>query len=111
MVTESTTWFQDVVLTLALMVVCAVLVHISRVESCVHDFQWPSCRYAFNKFRDTKPGLSKQDWMHWVIIFPRDIVNCNFVGLGNVGCSSSYCYSWIPHDSRGCSKVFVCVAL
>ena len=25
-------------------------------------------------------------------------MKCNFVGLGNVGCSGSYCYSWIPHD-------------
>ncbi|CAE7224237.1 unnamed protein product, partial [Symbiodinium natans] len=55
-------------------------------------YGWP--RYAFK----SRPELVKSNWQHWVVIFPRDIVNCNFVGLGNVGCSSSYCYSWIPHD-------------
>ena len=25
-------------------------------------------------------------------------MNCNFIGMGNVGCSSAYCYVWIPHD-------------
>eukprot|EP00928_Gymnodinium_smaydae_P043063 TRINITY_DN28938_c0_g2_i2.p1 TRINITY_DN28938_c0_g2~~TRINITY_DN28938_c0_g2_i2.p1 ORF type:complete len:646 (+),score=79.93 TRINITY_DN28938_c0_g2_i2:129-2066(+) len=52
-------------------------------------YGWP--RYAFNKY-----GISKQDWQHWVVVFPSDIVACKFVGMGNVGCSASYCYSWIP---------------
>ncbi|CAJ1440022.1 unnamed protein product [Effrenium voratum] len=59
-------------------------------------YGWP--RYAFNLFAQTKPGFSRSNWQHWILIFPRDVINCNFIGLGNVGCSSSYCYSWIPTD-------------
>lgn len=59
------------------------------------NYGWP--QYAFNKLAATV-GFVKSTWQHHVLIWPSGSgeMGCNFVGMGNIGCSSSYCYSWIP---------------
>jgi len=58
-------------------------------------YGWPE--YALNWLTVNKSGFDRNKWQHKIVIFDTSVgVNCNFVGMGNVGCTSSYCYTWIP---------------
>ena len=58
-------------------------------------YGWPE--YGRNYLEANVPGFTWTAWQHKVIVFEKDSgVNCGFVGLGQTGCSSNQCYSWIP---------------
>mmetsp|Transcript_25905 Transcript_25905/g.52789 ORF Transcript_25905/g.52789 Transcript_25905/m.52789 type:complete len:775 (-) Transcript_25905:189-2513(-) len=58
-------------------------------------YGWPE--YAFRKLAAELPGFNKNLWQHWVLILPTGTgIGCDFVGMGTVGCTPDYCYSWIP---------------
>eukprot|EP00039_Didymoeca_costata_P020193 m.340411 g.340411 ORF g.340411 m.340411 type:complete len:924 (+) comp19286_c0_seq1:195-2966(+) len=68
--------------------------------SCGTSEYYGMVEYVYNYLDTNKPypSYSRFAWQHKVFIFSSGSgVACNFVGLGNTACSSSYCNSWIPY--------------
>jgi hypothetical protein len=46
-------------------------------------------------------GIEPNDFSHRMYVLPQDLGGCTFGGLGYVGCTSTYCKTWIRQPAGG----------